>query len=72
LHSSHDRALVVLSRVLLHPLLVLTTRDDKVVIFTVTPPRARWHVTNFDELPIGDEAGNVIDTHEHKGDFKEP
>src|SRR5438874_11584620 len=36
-----------------HPLLVLTTRDDKVVIFAVAPPRPRWHVTNFDELPIG-------------------
>src|SRR5437764_7820316 len=48
------RALVVLLRVLLHPLLVLTTRDDKVVIFTVTPPRAGRHIADLNKLPVDD------------------
>src|SRR5581483_5894056 len=35
-----------------HALLVLTTRDDKVVVFAVAPPWTRWHIANLYKLPI--------------------
>jgi len=32
-----------------HPLIVLTTCEDKVIIFAVASPRTRGHITNFDK-----------------------
>jgi hypothetical protein len=37
---------------------------------SVTQCTAAGHMTTV--IRVYDEAGNVIETHEHKGDFKEP
>ena len=40
-------------------------------VFTQIMRKIRREVTRK-VIPVYDAAGNVIETHEHKGDFKEP
>jgi len=36
------------------------------------PSKREYHLVTEVVMRVYDEAGNVIDTHEHAGDFKEP
>jgi hypothetical protein len=42
----------------------------QLVMQSVTPSFSAAHMMPW--IRVCDEAGNVIETHEHKGDFKEP
>ena len=50
-----------------HSLLVLTTRNDQMVIFAVASPRTRRHITNFDKLPVGHVGRRQSQVIAHRG-----